>query len=72
MSVADKINVLNDSLKSTMGSQKATMERIVAELGELKRMVDSKPADVSLLDANIDRLQREIKDMESQLAKYKI
>lgn len=72
MSVADKINVLNDSLKATIGGQKASMERIVAELGELKKMVDSKPSDVSSLDKNIERLQNEIKDLETQLAKYSV
>lgn len=72
MSVADKINVLNDSLKTTIGSQKSSMERIVAELGDLKKMVDSKPGDVSSLAKNIERLQSEIKDLEAQLAKYKV
>jgi methyl-accepting chemotaxis protein len=72
MSVADKINVLNDSLKTTIGSQKSSMGRIVAELDELKRMVNSKPGDISSLDKNIERLQNEIKDLETQLAKYKV
>ncbi|MFH1189477.1 MAG: methyl-accepting chemotaxis protein [Candidatus Omnitrophota bacterium] len=72
MSVADKINVLNDSLKATMGSQKASMTRIVAELGEMKNGIDSKSGDTSLLDNNIERLQKEIKELESQLEKYKI
>lgn len=70
--LADKINLLNDSLKTTIGSQKSSMDKVVAELGELKRMVDSKPSDVSTLDKNIEGLQREIKDLEAQLARYKI
>jgi len=71
-SVADKINVLNDSLKATMIEQKSNMERIVAELDELEKMIDSKPADVSLLDNNVERLQNEIRTLEAQLAKYKV
>lgn len=72
MSVADKINVLSDSLKATIGSQKSSMERIISELDELKKMVDSKPGDLSSLDKNIERLQSHIKDLEAQLAKYKV
>ena len=70
--VADKINLLNDNLRATIGSQKSSMYKIVAELGELEKMVDSKPSDVSSLDKNIERLQSEIKDLERQLEKYKI
>ena len=72
MSVADKINILNDSLKVTMGSQKSTMVKVVTELSELKKMIHSKSSDISLLDKNIERLQGEIRDLEAQFAKYKI
>lgn len=72
MSVAEKINILNDSLKTTMGNQKSSIARIVAELDELKKMIDSKSGDVLLLDRNIESLQSEIKNLESQLMKYKI
>ena len=72
ISIADKINVLNNSLKSTIGNQKSSMNKIVSELAELRRMVDSKPDNVSTLDSSIERLQVEIKDLENQLAKYKI
>lgn len=72
MSVADKINILSDSLRATMGSQKSGMTRIVAEIGELKNMIDSKSGDISLLDNNIEKLQGEIRDLEAQLTKYKI
>ncbi|MCX5677787.1 MAG: methyl-accepting chemotaxis protein [Candidatus Omnitrophica bacterium] len=72
MSVADKINVLNDSLKTTIGSQKSSMGRIVAELDELKKMISSKPGDVLSLDKNVERLQGEIRNLEAQLGKYKV
>lgn len=72
MSVADKINILNDSLRATLTSQKASMEKIIAELGDLEKMVDSRPSDISTLDNNIERLQREIKELENQLNKYKV
>ncbi len=70
--IADKINVLNDSLKATFTSQKSSMEKLIAELGELEKMVDSKPSDVSMLDKNIEKFQNQIKDMEGHLAKYKV
>ncbi len=72
MSVADKINILNGSLRTTIGSQKFGMIKIVSELSGLKNMIDSKSADISLLDKNIENLQGEIRDLEAQLTKYKI
>lgn len=72
VSIADKINVLVDSLKGTIGNQKASMIKIIAELGELKKLADTKPSDLSLLDKNIERLQGQIKELETQLEWYKI
>jgi signal transduction histidine kinase len=72
MSVADKINILNDSLRATIGNQKSGMTKIVAELGQLKNMIDTKSGDITLLDRNIESLQGEVKDLEAQLVKYKI
>jgi len=72
VSMADKINILNDSLRSTIGSHKSSMGKIVAELTELKKLIDSKPANISVLEYNIVRLQNEIKELEAQLSKYKI
>ncbi len=72
MSVAEKINVLNDSLKVTFSTQKSSMNKLVTELGELEKLVDSKPGDVSVLDRNIEKIQAQIKDLEAQLAKYKV
>ncbi len=72
VSIADKINLLNDSLKSTIGSEKSSMDRIIDELNKLRIMVDSKPADVATLDKNIEQLKTEIIDLEKQLSKYKI
>ncbi len=72
MSVADKINILNDSLRATIGNQKSGMTKIAAELGQLKNMIDTKSGDITLLDRNIESLQGEVKDLEAQLVKYKI
>lgn len=72
VSIADKINVLIDSLKGTIGDQKMSMNKIIIELSELKKMADAKPVDISVLDKNIDRLQAKVKELESQLEWYKI
>lgn len=71
-SVADKINLLNDSLKAAIGSQKSNMEKIVNELGAFKNMVDSKCADASQLDSGIFKLQQEIRDLEAKLTRFRI
>lgn len=72
ISIADKINVLADSLRGTIGSQKASMEKIISELGELEKKVNSKPVDLSALNTNFERLKNEAKDLEAQLGRYKI
>jgi methyl-accepting chemotaxis protein len=72
VSVADKINLLRESLSATVGSQKANLQRIITELEYLKKMVDSRSGDISSLDNNIDRLSNEIRDLEKQLDRYKI
>ena len=72
MSVANKINILNDTLKTTMSSQKSSMERIVNELGKFKKVVDSRPGDIAVLDNSIAKFQSEIKALEDQLAKFKV
>lgn len=72
MSVADKINILNDSLRAIMGGQKSGMNKIVAELDELKAMINSNSGDTAPLDMKVESLQGEIRDLEAQLAKYKI
>lgn len=72
LSVADKINILNGSLKSTMISQKSGMDRLITEAGVLKKVLGSKPSDLQVLDSSIDRLVNEIKDMQAELVKYKI
>ena len=72
MSVADKINILNDSLRAIMGGQKSGMNKIVAELDKLKVMISSNSGDTVLLDMKIESLQGEIRDLEAQLVKYKI
>jgi len=72
MSVADKINTLSISLKTTMTDQKLAIERISAGLEDIKKGVDSKQCDPLMLDGKIENLRNEIKTLGSQLAKYKI
>ncbi|MCM8790383.1 MAG: methyl-accepting chemotaxis protein [Candidatus Omnitrophica bacterium] len=71
-SIADKINLLSDSMKQTIGRQKASLTKVLIELENLKKLADSKPADISQFDNNIDRLQKEIKDLAHELDWYKV
>jgi signal transduction histidine kinase len=70
VSVADKINVLNESLKTAIATQKSSVEGIVAELVELEKIVKSRPSDI-LLNNQIDKLKNRIRDFEAHLAKFK-
>ncbi len=70
--VADSINALNDSMKVTIGKQRSSLKRVLNELDELKRMMDSRPSDISHLDKNFDRLHNEIQDLAKELDWYKV
>jgi len=70
--VADSINALNNSMKVTIGRQRSSLRRVLNELDDLKKMMDSRPADISQLDNNIDRLHNEIQDLAKELDWYKV
>lgn len=72
MSVAEKINTLNESLKATMTNQISGIERVSAGLEDIRNAVDSKQGDTVLLDTKIEKLRSDIKALESQLTKYKV
>jgi methyl-accepting chemotaxis protein len=71
-SIADKINLLSDSLRKTIGRQKASLEKVLAELDVMKRHVSSRPSEASKLDAGIDSLQKEIQSVKKELDFYKV
>ena len=72
MNIADKINLLIDSLKSTIGDQRANLEKVIGELEGLKKVVESRPSDVSVINSNINRLEKELAELEKKLDWYKV
>lgn len=71
-SVADSINLLNDSMKATIARQRTSLKRVLSELDDVKKMADSRPSDMAQLDKNIDRLHNEVRDLAKELDWYKV
>ncbi len=71
-SLADKINNLTDSLRSTITNQKTSMSKIMAELELIKKLADSKQASVFEIDKNIDKIHDEIQVLVHELDRFKM
>ncbi len=63
--LADGINYLSDSLKSTITSYKASLNKVAGELERLKK--SSSPN-----NDNINRLESELKSLSKELERYKL
>ena len=70
--VATKINVLTDSLRTTISSQRASLDKILAELEYVKKLADSKTASIAEVDKNIDTIDSEIRVLEKELDRFKV
>lgn len=70
--LADKMNELSSNLRSTIGNQKASLESILSELDNIKKVADSRSGDVASIDKRIDRLHHAIKGLANELDKYKV
>ena len=72
VNVAERINNLTDSLKSTIGSQKSSLANILGEMESLKKVVESGSVNPALISTNINRLEKEVEKLEKQLGWYKV
>ena len=72
MSVAEGINDLGESLKSSLHNQKTQMDKVVLELESLKGLVRGKSQDASKFSSAVDRLEDELRSLITQLGKYKL
>ncbi len=70
--VAAKINVLTDSLRQTISNQRASLDKILAELEYVKKLADSKTASIAEVDKNIDAIDNEIRVLEKELDRFKV
>lgn len=70
--MADKMNELSNNLRSTIGNQKANLQKVLSELDNIKKVVDSRSGDIASIDKHIDRLHHAIKGLENELDKYKV
>lgn len=71
-SLAAKINDVTDSLRATITNQRSSMLKIIGELDTVKKMTDSKSADIAQIDSRIDRISAEIKALERELDRFKV
>ena len=70
--MADKMNELSNNLRSTIGNQKTNLQKVLSELDNIKKVVDSRSGDIASIDKHIDRLHHAIKGLENELDKYKV
>ena len=71
-SLADKINGLTDSLRSTISNQRTSLGKILTELEFIKKLADSKSAGISEVDKNIDKIHDEIQVLTRELDRFKM
>ena len=72
VSIANAINRLQESLKKTIGSQKGSLVKVIAELEAMKELSHKRPNDVSGMVNNLNRLENELKGLVAECDKYKL
>jgi methyl-accepting chemotaxis protein len=72
VSVADKINELTDSLRSTIVNQRTSLDKIMAELEVVKKQLDPKTANINEIARMIDTVNAEITVLERELDRFKM
>ncbi len=70
--LANGMNFVVDTLKSNVVAQKARLNRIMGELHSIRKAVEGKAADAHTLKDSVNRLDEEIKGLDSDLDKYKL
>ena len=72
INLANGINRLTDSIKTSVRGQKAQLQKTSASLDNLKSVAESQPLDKAMLDNAIDRLSEELNKVNRELDKYKV
>lgn len=72
VSVADKINELTDSLRTTIVNQRTSLDKIMAELEVVKKQLDPKTANINEIARMIDTVNEEITVLERELDRFKM
>ena len=72
ISLANGINRVLDSMKTTVGKERSRLKDIAAALDGLKKISESKPVNHAALDKAIDKLSDDIAIFTKELNKYKV
>ena len=72
MTLANGINNLAESMSSSISVQKALVNSISDNIGNIKKEIDSKSRDISGIAGAVNRVDNEIKVIYKELEKYKV
>ena len=70
--LADGINYLVGSLKEAVITEKSHMNKVSAELANLKKALEAKPINQPVVNETLDRLSNAEKDLNKALDRYKL
>jgi len=72
ITLADGINYVVDSLRETVLKELTHSNKALTELDNLKKALEAKPMDQSLVNNTLNRLNIEVRDLNKVLEKYKL
>ncbi len=72
ISLANGINLLIDSVKTSVNEQRSRLKRAAAGLGNIKKDSEEKPVDISAIKEGISKLDGELAGLSKELSKYKL
>lgn len=70
VSLADRVNDLADSLRTTVANLRNSLGKIVSEIDRVKQLADSKTANIAEIDSNIDRIENELRTLKTELDRF--
>jgi methyl-accepting chemotaxis protein len=72
MSLANGINKVIESVKSTMKREKSAVSSISTSMENLRKLATSQPVNNAALDQALDKLNEEVSVLRAEVEKYKI
>ncbi len=72
VSLATGINMLIESVKTTVKKEKAAIGNIAVSMENLRKIATSKPVSHAALDQALDKLNEEVSVLRNEVEKYKI
>jgi len=72
VSLADGINRVADTVKSTVKQERESLAKTAVLLDSLKRIAQSGPRDAAALESAVDKFSDELHKIKTELDKYKV